>query len=132
MPILRFCTTTEPQWVSTFEKIEKNLVTAPLVYRYKTSEYLNSDGVRGTEATFTICSFWYIECLAKMGRVKEARLNFEKMLGYASNLGLFSEQIAMNGVMTGNFPQAFSHLALISAAYQINIRMNETEKLKYE
>lgn len=74
------------------------------------------DGLKGKEGTFTICSFWHVECLAMAGKLEEATGQFEKMLGYANHLGLFSEQIGMKGEHLGNFPQAFTHLALISAA----------------
>jgi GH15 family glucan-1,4-alpha-glucosidase len=67
-----------------------------------------------------MCSFWYVECLARSGRVDEARLTFEKMLTYANHLGLYAEQIGASGEALGNFPQAFTHLALISAAFTLN------------
>ena len=120
MPLLRFCSSSEPKWVSTFERIEHDLVTAPLVYRYCEEEGgHNIDGLDGNEGTFSICSFWYVECLARRGKLREAELNFEKMMGYANHLGLYAEQIGLDGRQLGNFPQAFTHLALISAAYQI-------------
>ena len=74
------------------------------------------DGVPGGEGSFTACSFWYIECLARAGELEKAQLLFEKLLGYANHLGLYSEQIGPSGQHLGNFPQAFTHLALISAA----------------
>ena len=74
----------------------------------------------GREGTFSMCSFWYVECLARAGRVDEARLTFEKMLTYANHLGLYAEQIGASGEALGNFPQAFTHLALISAAFTLN------------
>ncbi len=78
------------------------------------------DGLEGNEGTFSICTFWYVEALARAGRLAEARLVFEKMLTYANHLGLYSEQIGANGEHLGNFPQAFTHLALISAAISLD------------
>ena len=74
----------------------------------------------GEEGTFSICSFWYVEALARAGRLEEARLAFEKMLTYANHLGLYSEEIGPTGEQLGNFPQAFTHLALISAAVNLD------------
>jgi len=95
--------------------IENSLVEDTLVYRYL-AERTHVDGLPGNEGTFTACSFWYIECLARTGELEKAELLFEKMLGYANPLGLYSEQLGSNGQHLGNFPQAFTHLALISAA----------------
>ena len=67
-----------------------------------------------------MCSFWYVECLARTGRLDEARLTFEKMLTYANHLGLYAEEIGPSGEALGNFPQAFTHLALISAASHLD------------
>ncbi len=119
MPIVRFISPHEPRWIKTFEAIERELVTDSLVYRYRL-ENGATDGLEGQEATFSMCSFWYVENLAKMGQIRKARLYFEKMLGYANHLGLYSEEIGMNGDSLGNFPQAFTHLALISSALQLN------------
>ena len=78
------------------------------------------DGLVGDEATFSLCSFWWVEALARAGRLDEARLAFEKMLTYANHVGLYSEEIGPTGEQLGNFPQAFTHLALISAAYNLD------------
>jgi GH15 family glucan-1,4-alpha-glucosidase len=75
-----------------------------------------------------MCSFWYVECLAKSKRLDEAIENFEKMLGYANHLGLFSEQISKKGEHLGNFPQAFTHLALISAALELDKQIGRLDK----
>lgn len=119
MPLLRFVSSREPRWRSTLEAVERELVVDVLVYRYR-QQADELDGIDGEEGAFTICSFWYIECLARVGRLEEAELAFEKMMGYANHLGLFSEEIGHRGQQLGNFPQAFTHLALISAAYQID------------
>ena len=79
-------------------------------------ESTHVDGLPGKEGSFTACSFWYVECLARAGELEKAQLLFEKLLGYANHLGLYSEELGSNGQHLGNFPQAFTHLALISAA----------------
>ncbi len=89
-----------------------------LVQRYHA--HAVPDGLLGEEGTFSICSFWYVEALTRAGRVDEARLAFEKMLTYANYLGLYSEEIGPTGELLGNFPQAFTHLALISAAFNLD------------
>ena len=91
------------------------LVEDTLVHRYE-AERTYVDRMPGGEGSFTACSFWYIECLARAGELEKAQLLFEKMLGYASHLGLYSEQLGSNGQHLGTFFQAFTHLALISAA----------------
>ncbi len=118
IPLMRMLSPKEPRWISTLRALEEHLVTDSLVYRYKLVDGA-SDGFHGEEGTFSMCSFWYIECLAKAGEIDKAILYFEKMLGYANHLGLFSEQISLKGEQLGNFPQAFTHLALISAAHQL-------------
>ena len=80
-------------------------------------------GLDGNEGTFSICSFWYVEALARSGRLAEARVAFEKMLTYANHLGLYSEQVGPSGELLGNFPQAFTHLALISAAVCLDAQL---------
>ncbi|HYK34463.1 glycoside hydrolase family 15 protein [Alloacidobacterium sp.] len=115
MPLMRFISPVDPRWLSTMEALEKTLTEDSLVYRYDTRE--NSvDGLPGREGSFTACSFWFIECLARSHQLEKARLLFDKMLGYANHLGLYSEQLGSSGEHLGNFPQAFTHLALISAA----------------
>jgi GH15 family glucan-1,4-alpha-glucosidase len=115
MPMMRFISPVDPMWKSTMRAIEKRLVEDTLVHRYE-AERTHVDGIPGGEGSFTACSFWYVECLARAREVEKAELLFEKMLGYANHLGLYSEQLASNGRHLGNFPQAFTHLALISAA----------------
>ena len=84
------------------------------------------DELEGGEGTFSICSFWYIECISRSGDLKKARFLFEKMLSYGNNLGLFSEQLGRRGEFLGNVPQAFTHLALISAAFDLNRRLDKS------
>jgi GH15 family glucan-1,4-alpha-glucosidase len=124
MPLVRFIGPTDPRWLSTLAAIERELVDDSLVFRYRV-DAAASDGLAGEEGTFNLCSFWYVECLSRAGRLDEARLTFEKMLGYASPLGLYAEELARSGEQLGNFPQAFTHLALISAAYDLDRRLSE-------
>ena len=119
MPLVKFVGPTDQRMLSTLEATHRELVSDSLVYRYD-PESAASDGMAGREGTFSMCSFWYVECLARAGRVDEARLTFEKMLTYANHLGLYAEQIGASGEALGNFPQAFTHLALISAAFTLN------------
>jgi GH15 family glucan-1,4-alpha-glucosidase len=115
MPLMRFISPVDPMWRSTMRAIESRLVEDTLVRRYE-AERSHVDGIPGGEGSFTACSFWYIECLARAGELEKAQLLFEKLLGYANHLGLYSEQIGPSGQHLGNFPQAFTHLALISTA----------------
>jgi GH15 family glucan-1,4-alpha-glucosidase len=115
MPLVKFISPTDPRWLCTLDAIGDELVSDSLVHRYDPQAY--EDGLEGQEGTFSICSFWYVEALTRAGRVEEARLAFEKMLTYANHLGLYSEEIGPTGELLGNFPQAFTHLALISAAF---------------
>jgi len=131
MPLVHFITPEEPRWKATMEAINNKLRLDVLIYRYD-NDIDGFDGLTGKEGTFNMCSFWYIECLAKSKRLDEAIENFEKMLGYANHLGLFSEQISKKGEHLGNFPQAFTHLALISAALELDKqigRLNKTADL---
>lgn len=115
MPLMRFISPVDPLWRSTMKAIEARLVEDTLVRRHETQPN-PVDGLPGREGSFTACSFWYIECLARGGELEKAQLLFEKLLGYANHLGLYSEEIGQSGQHLGNFPQAFTHLALISAA----------------
>ncbi len=119
MPLVKFVGPTDPRWLSTLTAIEKELVDDSLVYRYRVGDAA-SDGLRGEEGTFCMCSFWYVECLSRAGDLEKARFFFEKMLGYANHLGLYSEELGPSGEHLGNFPQAFTHLALISAAVNLD------------
>ena len=127
LPMVKFISPTDPRWQSTMKMIEKHLVEDSLVYRYR-PEKAASDGLSGGEGTFSMCSFWYVECLARAGDLKKARFIFEKALGYANHLGLYAEQLGSCGEHLGNFPQALSHIALISAAWNLDQRLSEAEE----
>jgi GH15 family glucan-1,4-alpha-glucosidase len=128
MPLVFFLSPTDPRMLSTLDVINQppdsgGLVSNSLVHRYNVKE--TSDGLPGNEGTFNICTFWLVEALTRAGhvdknRLQEARLMFEQMLGYANHLGLFAEETGRSGEALGNFPQAFTHLALISAAFNLD------------
>lgn len=130
MPLMRFISPTDPMWLSTLEAIEKELVSDSLVYRYRHKEAA-ADGLKSGEGTFSMCTFWYIECLSRSGQLEKARLYFEKMIGYANHLGLYSEQLGFQGEHLGNFPQAFTHLGLISAALNLDSRLNDARNKNF-
>jgi len=117
MPLVKFAGPTDPRFLATLDKIGNELVADSLVNRYALT---GVDGLADGEGTFSLCSFWYVEALTRAGRVREARMVFEKMLTYANHLGLYAEQIGPSGEALGNFPQAFTHLALISAAVNLD------------
>ncbi|TWI54281.1 GH15 family glucan-1,4-alpha-glucosidase [Pseudomonas duriflava] len=123
MPLLRFVSATDPCWLATLDAIKNTLVHDGMVKRYQLAD-TPSDTLKGEEGSFTACSFWYVECLARAGRLEEARLEFEKMIRYANPLGLFSEELDARGHHLGNTPQALSHLALISAAFFIDRKLS--------
>jgi GH15 family glucan-1,4-alpha-glucosidase len=118
MPLVGFISPTDPRWLSTLDAITAGLVSDSLVHRYDPAA--SPDGLDGDEGTFSICSFWYVEALVRAGRLQEARPAFEKMLTCANHLGLYSEEIGASGELLGNFPQAFTHLSLISAAIALD------------
>jgi GH15 family glucan-1,4-alpha-glucosidase len=118
MPLVKFISPVDPKWLSTLDALTASLVSDSLVYRY--DPHASPDGVRGEEGTFSACSFWYVEALTRAGRLEEARLAFEKMLTHANHVGLYAEQISRTGEQQGNFPQALTHLALISAAFNLD------------
>jgi GH15 family glucan-1,4-alpha-glucosidase len=118
-----FVTPGDPMWQSTLRAIDAELVSDSLVFRYDPSA--SPDGLNGDEGTFSLCTFLYVDALARAGRLDEARLTFEKMLTYANHLGLYSEEIAATGEQVGNFPQAFTHLALIDAAITLNENLDK-------
>ncbi len=124
MPLTGFVAPTDPRWQSTLVAIKKYLVEDSLVYRYR-GEDSAADGLTGTEGTFSMCSFWYVDCLTKSNDLKQARFIFEKALGYANHLGLYAEQLGPGGEHLGNFPQALSHIGLINAAWNLNEKLDE-------
>jgi GH15 family glucan-1,4-alpha-glucosidase len=121
MPIVGFLPATDERMRSTIEAIAKELTEDGLVLRYLNEEGLNADGLSGEEGTFTICSFWLVSCLAKAGEVERAQELFDRLAGYANDLGLLAEEIDTgSGEQLGNFPQAFSHIGLITAAWELD------------
>jgi pentatricopeptide repeat protein len=118
MPIEGFVSPVDPQWLSTLDAMNKELVSDSLVYRYNPAA--SPDGLHGDEGTFSLCTFLYVDALARAGRLDDAVLVFEKMFTYGNHLGLFSEEIDSTGGQLGNFPQAFTHLALINSAMTLN------------
>jgi pentatricopeptide repeat protein len=117
-----FITPTDPMWTSTLAAMEGELVTDSLVYRYDPAA--SPDGLRGSEGTFSLCTFAYVDSLARAGQLDKARVIFEKMLTYGNHLGLYSEEIALTGEQIGNFPQAFTHLSLIDAAITLDRQLD--------
>ncbi len=128
MPLTFFTAPNDPRMLKTIDAILKppekgGLVSNNLVYRYNVEQ--TTDGLTGDEGTFNMCTFWLVEALARAGRTDparllQARLMFEEMLGYANHLGLYAEEIGPRGEALGNFPQAFTHLSLISAAFNLD------------
>ena len=118
MPLVRFISATDPVWLKTLDAIRDELTDDGLVFRYR-----NQDGLAGGEGSFTTCTFWYVECLARAGRLEEAREHMDRALGYANHLGLYSEELDLRGKAMGNFPQALTHLAMISAAFFLDRRL---------
>jgi GH15 family glucan-1,4-alpha-glucosidase len=128
LPLVFFASPVDPRMIGTLEATRRppdkgGLVANSLVYRYNLS--VSGDGLAGDEGTFNICTFWLVEAMTRAGRadpswLEQARLTFEQMLGYANHLGLYAEETGHHGEALGNFPQAFTHLALISAAYNLD------------
>jgi len=133
MPLVFFVSPVDPKMLRTMDAIlrpprEGGLLSDSLVYRYSTKDF--ADGLTGNEGTFNMCTFWLVEALTRAGRtdrrrLEEARLIFERMLGYANHVGLYAEQTGGTGEALGNYPQAFTHLALISAAFNLDRTLNE-------
>ncbi len=124
MPILKFIAPRDPRMLSTIDRTMEKLVSDSLVYRYELDGKLATrDGLTGHEGTFSMCTFWLVDALARAERLDEARFIFEKMLSYANHLGLYSEEISATGSALGNFPQAFTHLGLISAALHLDEKL---------
>jgi len=128
MPLVFFVSPKDERMLKTLKAMNKppsqgGLVSGGLVFRYNVEQ--TEDGLSGKEGTFNICTFWMVEALTRAGKLEEARLLFEQMLGYSNHLGLFSEEIGSKGEALGNFPQAFTHLALISAAFNLDKALNK-------
>jgi GH15 family glucan-1,4-alpha-glucosidase len=122
MPVEGFIEARDPMWLSTMRAMDKQLVSDSLVYRYNPAA--SPDGLHGDEGTFSLCTFLYVDALARAGQLDDAVLTFEKMQTYANNLGLFSEEISSTGEQLGNFPQAFTHLSLINSAITLNTQLD--------
>ena len=122
MPQMGFIAGNDPMWLSTLDAMDAELVSDSLVYRYNPSA--SPDGLRGDEGTFSLCTFWYVDALTRAGRLEEAELILQKMFTYANHVGLYSEEIGRTGEQLGNFPQAFSHLALINAAISLDQQLD--------
>jgi GH15 family glucan-1,4-alpha-glucosidase len=127
MPLVFFMAPSDPMMINTIEAImrpprEGGLLADSLVYRYDTA--VGVDGLEGEEGTFNMCTFWLVEALTRAGRIDEARRIFEQMLAYANHLGLYAEETGIQGEALGNFPQAFTHLSLISAAYNLDLALD--------
>jgi alpha,alpha-trehalase len=121
MPIMGYRPATDPRMRSTIDAIADELTQDGMVLRYLNDEGMNADGLSGEEGTFVICSFWLVSCLAQAGEIERAEQLFDRLAGYANDLGLLAEEIdAETGEQLGNFPQAFSHIGLINAAYEID------------
>ncbi|MFE6502065.1 glycoside hydrolase family 15 protein [Kitasatospora sp. NPDC057738] len=115
MPMVGFISPKDPRMLGTLSSIVEDLSSDSLVYRYEVSTAAG-DGLQGNEGTFNICTFWLVEAMALAGQVEQARFLFEKMLTHANHLGLFAEETSETGEGAGNYPQALTHLSLISAA----------------
>ena len=125
MPLEGFIAARDPMWLSTLKAMDGELVSDSLVYRYNPAA--SPDGLHGEEGTFSLCTFLYVDALARTGRLDDAVLTFEKMQTYGNNLGLYSEEIGSTGEQLGNFPQAFTHLSLINAAITLNHQLDLRE-----
>jgi GH15 family glucan-1,4-alpha-glucosidase len=126
MPTVGFIEGTDPQWASTLRAMDEELVTDSLVYRYDPAA--SPDGLRGSEGTFSLCTFAYVDALTRAGRLQDARQAFEKMLTYGNHVGLYSEEVALTGEQIGNFPQAFTHLSLIDAAVALDAALDAARR----
>ncbi len=122
MPLEGFISPRDPLWLSTLHAMDKELVSDSLVYRYNPAA--SPDGLHGDEGTFSLCTFLYVDALARAGRLEDAELTFQKMQTYGNHLGLYSEEIGSTGEQLGNFPQAFTHLALINSAITLNEQLD--------
>jgi GH15 family glucan-1,4-alpha-glucosidase len=122
MPLVRFVSATDPVWLATLDAIHDQLADDGMMFRYR-----NEDGLDGGEGAFTTCTFWYVECLARAGRLTEAREIMARGVLYANHLGLFSEELSLRAELLGNFPQALTHLAFISAAFYLDRQLSDPD-----
>jgi GH15 family glucan-1,4-alpha-glucosidase len=121
MPIYGFLPATDPRMRSTIEAVARDLTEDGLVLRYRNREGANADGLSGEEGTFVVCSFWLVSCLAQAGEIERATRLYDQLAGYANDLGLLAEEIdTATGEQLGNFPQAYSHIGLITAGHDID------------
>jgi alpha,alpha-trehalase len=121
MPLVGFLPATDERMRATIDAIARDLTEDALVLRYRNQGGLNADGLEGEEGTFVICSFWLVSCLARVGEIERAKQLFDQLASYANDLGLLAEEIdTANDELLGNFPQAFSHIGLITAAWEID------------
>ena len=118
MPVVEFVGSTDPRWLATLERVQEELTYDVLVERYEGESA--SEGPADSQGAFGVCSFWLVECLTRAGRLDEARLALEKMFSYANHLRLYAEKIGYSGESLGNFPHAFTHLALITAVVRLD------------
>lgn len=125
MSTVGFITPDDPMWTATLDAMDRELVNDSLVYRYNPE--VTPDGLAGSEGTFSLCTFMYVDALARAGRLNQSRLVLEKMLTYANHLGLYSEEIDLTGRQLGNFPQAFTHLAFIDTALTLDAELNRAQ-----
>lgn len=127
LPLVRFVSSTDPVWLQTLDAIGAQLCDDGLVYRYR-----SDDGLAGEEGAFTTCTFWYAECLARAGRLDDAQMILAKGIAYANPLGLFAEETDGRGLALGNFPQALTHLAFISAAYFLDRQLDPAHRSTWQ
>ncbi len=125
MVLTKFTGPLDPRMRATLSRIQKELTSDSYVFRYD-PKHAADDGLGTTEGSFSPCSFWLVETLARTGRIDDARFMLEKMLSYANDVGLYAEEIGPTGEALGNFPQAFTHLSLISACYNLERALNGT------
>lgn len=118
MPLVKFVGPTDPRWLATLERLQRELAHDSLVERY--TEDAADDGLPLAQGSFSACSFWLVECLTKAGRLEEARLVLEKAFSYANHVGLYAQGIGPSGEALGNFPKALTHMALISAVVHLD------------
>jgi GH15 family glucan-1,4-alpha-glucosidase len=123
MPIVGFLPANDPRIVSTVEAIRHELSVDGLLLRYRSQDEQRVDGLPAGEGVFLACSFWLVEVLAMQGRLDEAQALFDRLLSLRNDLGLLSEEYdPQAGMQLGNFPQAFTHLALVEAALTLDQR----------